>query len=353
LAPDADIRARAGAAIARLVEIVANSAHHGMLTAAEGRSYEHTLQATTTQELSGLARLVWGIGGYGAHMNALPQLALCLRDHGLVLPDLAARASWEGDTTAQEWCFTQGRVNDAPFARLYHYKTSETAMGSAACYRWGDWGYQETLAHARIGRDPRAQIWINHPGEIVQSGFGRPSFWGGSANVPRVQQYKGLAVVAFDGVAPQPDFTHAWFPTPVFDAWEVSGSAAVARSGQGMALIRTSGPLALATTGGAAGHELRLAGRDGFWLLRLGHGGDLATFAAGHPLEAVRGEDGTITVADSEYGPVAFAADGTIAAEGRLLDPSSWTMAGSRRILPLANGGAGGSGPRMPEIRTA
>ena len=44
LAPDPDIRARAGRAIARLAEIVANSAHHGMLTAAQGRSYEHSLR---------------------------------------------------------------------------------------------------------------------------------------------------------------------------------------------------------------------------------------------------------------------------------------------------------------------
>ena len=35
LAPDADIRDRARAAIVRLIEIVARSAHHGVLTAAE------------------------------------------------------------------------------------------------------------------------------------------------------------------------------------------------------------------------------------------------------------------------------------------------------------------------------
>ena len=44
LAPDAEIRARAGRAIARLVEIVANSCHQGLLTAAQGRSYEHSLR---------------------------------------------------------------------------------------------------------------------------------------------------------------------------------------------------------------------------------------------------------------------------------------------------------------------
>ena len=45
LAPDPDIRDRAARGIARLLEIVANSAHHGILTAAQGRSYEHSLRA--------------------------------------------------------------------------------------------------------------------------------------------------------------------------------------------------------------------------------------------------------------------------------------------------------------------
>ncbi|MCB1355881.1 MAG: hypothetical protein KDK53_05060 [Maritimibacter sp.] len=335
LAPDADIKARAGAAIARLIEIVANSAHHGVLTAAQGRSYEHTLCTTTTMELSGLARLLWGLGGYGAHVNALAEMALALRDHGLARADLAARASWPDDGTAQEWRFTQGKVGDAPFARLYHHKSAHTAMGSAARYRWGDWGYQETLIHARIGRDPRAQIWINHPGEMKQSGYGRPSFWGGSANVPRVQQYRDLALILFAGEPPQLDFTHAWFPTPVFDDWTVEGHRAAARSGAGLLTIAASGPLDLQARGGAANHELRLAGRDGLWLVRLGAGDDLAAFSARHRLAAARSADGTITIDDPDYGPVVFAADGTVRAEGRVLDPGQWTREGDREVLPL------------------
>src|SRR5690606_10500990 len=41
LAPHADVRRRAGKAILRLLEVVARSAHHGILTGAQGRSYEH------------------------------------------------------------------------------------------------------------------------------------------------------------------------------------------------------------------------------------------------------------------------------------------------------------------------
>lgn len=333
LAPDAELRERARRAITRLVTMVAHSAHHGVVTAAQGRSYEHSLCVADTAEMTMLARLLWGKGNVSAHVNCLTQIALCLRDHDLALPDLAGIANWDDTARAQEWTFWQG--NNA-FARLYHYKTSETALGSAACYRWGDWGYQETLIQARIGREPSAACFINHPGEIVQSGFGRPSFWGGSANVPRVQQYRDLAIVRFDGVAPQPDYTHAWFPTGAFDDWTVSGATAGARSGGGALALRASGPLELLRRGGSANHELRLPGRDGLWIMRLGHGHDLHGFLARHPLPAATDDAGTITVEDADYGTVRFHSTGVVEAEGRSLDPRDWTLEGERGEIVLA-----------------
>lgn len=333
LAPDACLRERAGRAIIRLVTMVAHSAHHGVVTAAQGRSYEHSLCVADTAEMTMLARLLWGKGNFSAHVNCLTQIALCLRDHALKLPDLAAIANWQDPTRAQEWMFWQG--NDA-FARLYHYKTSETALGSAVRYRWGDWGYQETLIQARIGREPSAACFINHPGEIVQSGFGRPSFWGGSANVPRVQQYRGLAIVWFDGVTPQPDFTHAWFPTGAFDEWTLSGAVAGARSGQGALALRASGPLELLRNGGSSGNELRLVGRDGLWVMRLGHADELHAFLAIHPLVAVLEQGEVLLVEDAEYGTVRFHPDGRVEGEGRVLDPAVWTMEGIRTEMAYA-----------------
>ncbi len=330
LAPDADIRARAGAGISRLLEVVANSSHHGVITGAQGRSYEHTLRAGRSLELSAITRLIWGQGTYGARFHTLPGLALCLRDHGLVLdPELAARAIWRGEG-AQEWCFAQG---EGRFAALYHYKSAAFAMGSAAHYRWFDWGYQETLIHARIGTNPDAQVWINHPGEVIHSGYGRPSYWGGSASVPRVQQYRGLALVWFDGVAEQPDFTHAWFPVAAFDRVRIGGNQAVATSGGGALILRASGPLELLGQGPTTGCELRLAGRQGWWIVRLDQSGDPDGFAARFAgLTVVGAVRGTVRIEDPEYGSVVFHADASIEAEGRRLDPTEWTVTGHRTL---------------------
>ncbi len=233
--PDADIRDRAKAAILRLVEMVANSAHHGVLTGAQGRSYEHTLRASRTLELSGLSRLLWGVGNFGRRFHALPQMALLVRDHGLDVPaEFAARASLEAGE-AQEWTFAQGADR---FAALYHYKTAGFALGTASAYRWGDWGYQETVFQARLGLEPDACVWINHPGEVIHSGYGRPSYWGGCGTVPRVQQYRGLAILSFAVHEGQPDFTHAWFPFRAFEEARVGGEIALARSGEGAILSR-------------------------------------------------------------------------------------------------------------------
>jgi len=334
LAPDADIRDRAGRGIARLIEIVANSAHKGVLTGAQGRSYEHTLRAARSLELSAIGRLLWGKGAIGTRFHATPQLALCLRDHGLALPDLAARADWQG-AEAQEWCFVQG---EGGFAALYHYKTADFALGSAAAYRWYDWGYQETLIQARLGAAAQAQVWINHPGELIHSGYARPSYWGGSASIPRVQQYRDLAVVQFRGTAPQPGFTHAWFPRQAFDMAEVAGDTAWASAGAAHLVLRGSAAFESVKTGPTAGNELRLPGRDGLWLVRLGdraRHGDAADFAARFGLLSVAsGADGSLVVDDPDYGIVRFEAGGAVAAEGRRLDPGRWTVAGDRRRLP-------------------
>ncbi|MFC3321322.1 hypothetical protein [Mesorhizobium cantuariense] len=330
LAPDKDIAERAGKAVIRLLEIVARSAHHGMLTGAQGRSYEHTLRAARSLELSGICRMVWGKGNYGVRFHALPQLALCLRDHGLSVPhELEAIAS-VADDTAWEWSFAQGQDR---FARLYHHKTRDHAMGSAAGYRWNQWGYQETVIHARLGNNPDAQIWINHPGEVLQSGYGRPSYWGGSGTLPRVHQYRDLAVVCFICSDEQPDFTHAWFPADVFDAAKVDGHRAFAQSGEAFAMLKTDVPLVEVKGGPTAGNELRAPGRRTTWIIRLGdrHAGQatLDAWAAAFTDLAVRsGADGELIVEDPEYGTVRFLADARIMAEGRTLDPAGWTVRG-------------------------
>jgi hypothetical protein len=331
LSPDQDIADRAKAGIVRLCEVIARSAHHGMMTAAQGRSYEHTLCAGRSLELSGVARLLWGKGWYGRRVHCLPQMAVCLRDHGLEIPaELAAIADHRGEDH-QEWRFAQG---ENCFAALYHYKGEHFAMGSTVHYRWDEWGYQETILHLRLGNKPEAAIWINHPGETIQFGYGRPSYWGGCGTVARVQQYRGLAVLDFSTHEEQPDFTHAWFPQAEFDESRVSGSLALARSGNGAVLLRASGDLEAVGSGPSAGAELRQYGDKTRWIVRLCEAGDLASVEARFGALAAKAEgDGTIVIEDPDYGPVRFGADGGVEAEGRTIARADYSVKGEARML--------------------
>lgn len=336
LAPDADIAARSRQAIQRLLEQIARSCHQGMLTASQGRSYEHTLRAGRSLELAAIARLLWGKGNYGCRFHALPQLALLLRDHGLVIdPALASIAAWQ-KPTALAWCFAQGANR---IARLYHYKTRDVAMGSIAGYRWGEWGYQETPLHLRLGDVPEAQVWINHPGETIHGGFGRPSYWGGCGTLPRVQQYRGLAILRFSAHEGQPDFSHAWLPQEAFSEVRIDGARIALRGGDGMALLFGSQPFDVVETGPTRQCEVRQQGRITTWLVRLND--DPAStsldafadrFAALSPQE--EGE-GTLRVVDPVYGDVQFLPDGRIVAQGRTLDPDDWSVAGTSQELTL------------------
>ena len=67
-----------------------------------------------------------------------------------------------------------------------------------------------------------ATIRTRRSGSIIPARRSSPAMAGrpiGAARgtLPRVHQYRGLAVVAFDCAAEQPDFTHAWFPRSAFD----------------------------------------------------------------------------------------------------------------------------------------
>jgi hypothetical protein len=341
LAPDPDLRRRAERAILRLLEIVALSSHQGMLTASQGRSYEHSLRPCTTLELSAIARLFFGRGGFGSRFHALPLLALCVRDHGLRAdPTLVELAFWKG-TGALEWCFSQGENG---VAKLYHYKTPDHAMGSVACYRPGAWGYQETVLHFRLGERPEAQVWINHPGEEIVSGFARPSYWGGCGTLPRVHQYRDLAIVDFALKPGQVDFTHAWLPEAEFDGVRYLGNRVAIRVGRAMALLIGSSDFVRVAAGPTAACEIRLPGMTSRWILRLFDGDESldAVTRRFAPLGAFDAGDGAIGLDDPEYGRVICRADGKVLAEGRVLDPATWMHAGRAVVLP------GGRETRLP-----
>jgi hypothetical protein len=112
-------------------------------------------------------------------------------------------------------------------------------------------------------------------------------------------------------------------------------NAALAEAGDAFLRVSADAPLIEVSAGPSAGCELRAAGRRTTWIVRLGdrHGcGSLDAFDAAFSGLAVReADDGTLVVEDPEYGTVRFLADARIVAEGRVLDPSAWSIRGEAR----------------------
>jgi hypothetical protein len=278
-----------------------------------------------------MARLLWGNGWYGRRVHALPQLAVCLRDHDLQVPAALQAIADHQDERHQEWRFAQGQDR---FAALYHYKGRHFAMGSVQHYRWSEWGYQETVLHLRLGDRPEAAIWINHPGETIQFGYGRPSYWGGCGTAPRAHQYRGLALLDFSTHEEQPAFTHAWFPLEAFDESRVIGSLALARSGGGAVLLRGNAPFERVTEGPSTDAEIRQYGRKTRWIIRVCEASSLDTVAAKFAALEVRQEaDGTFVIEDPDYGTVRFRSDGITQAQGRSIAPEDFSVRGEATIL--------------------
>lgn len=335
LSGDAAIRTRSGTAIRRLLEIMALSSHHGLMTASQGRSYEHTLRPGLTLELSGISYLAFGKGGLGRRFHALPQLALCFAQHGLEIDASLARFSDHQGGEAYEWRYKQGENG---IASLYHFKTKDYALGSIARYRWTEWGYQETVLHLRMGNRAESQIWINHPGEVIHSGYGRPSYWGGCGTVPRVHQYRSLAVVDFVTHPSQPDFTHAWLPQAEMDEVIHEGHRILVRSGDALCLLVGSGPFTSVDHGPTAECEIRLPGHQGRWIVRLSDvatEGSLSAFGARFAgVSAQSGQHDEIILNDPDFGIVTCESDGVIRAGEKTLDPQNWTLTGDLEIYP-------------------
>ena len=338
LAPDADVRRRAGAAIVRLLEIVARSAHQGMLTGAQGRSYEHTLRAARSLELSGIARMLWGKGNYGRRFHALPQLALCLRDHGLELP---AKLGGHRLSAGRRRAGMVLRAGPGPDRQALSLQDPRLAMGTAAAYRWNEWGYQETVLHLRLGDNPDAQIWINHPGETIHSGYGRPSYWGGSGTLPRVHQYRGLAVDAVRLRRRAAGLHPCLVPARGVRrsvrrrrAWRFARSGDADRDAEGRAArfeLVTQRPdrRQRAAPARPQGGLDRAARRDGV----------RNTMSPEHSRSGFRQlalstakTSGFLHVDDPEYGDGAVPCDGRIEAEGRIVDPATWTVGRRGRV---------------------
>ncbi len=332
LAEDRSLRESAREALDATLEHVAASSVGGVLATTQGRTYELELKGDYCNPMSCINWMAFGTG----HPNSAV--------HGTVG---YAVSSYEPPASAvARERLLRGRpavyrIHQGPagHADLYTYRVGAAQLSSAVHHRPGARGYQEHVVQATLGSD--ANVWINHPGELVIMGSGRPGYWAGNGILPDVVQYHGLAIVSYDIPGEEEiDFTHAYFPMSAFDDTMPAGSHWwFARRDDSYVGVYAHHGLQAVGQGQSRDRELRSRGRRNVWLLRLGDKRefrDYRSFCEVLGSMAVRcSPELTVEFADPTYGPIRGSWNGSLLVDGAVqpAGESAYPLSGALELL--------------------
>jgi hypothetical protein len=315
LAPDAVTRAAAKRALDRVFLLIALSTLDGIPSSTQGRTYDRDLKLPALTETSALAWIEWGRGALGPMAFAVP--LLCLGSYAS--PEVAHRIGLWDEAQGLQARYTQGRDHAA---RIVAWKTRDALLGSVVDYHPGEPGYQAVVTQAHLAGHPDARIWINNPGQDDPFGTRRPSFWAGDGLMPRVAQWRSLALLHYRLDEPRAiPWTHAYVRREVYDEVHLSGPWLFLRSGRGLAGVMAANGLQAVEDGPTAGYEVRSPGPRNTWLLRvasLDRFATLRSFASAMQADGLRVTPGAhVAFADPELGNVRFDWSGAFTVAGR------------------------------------
>ncbi|MCI6885443.1 hypothetical protein MR942_10650 [bacterium] len=271
-AQDPEMRALGKEGLDFACYIMAVHAHKGMLAGSSGRTYIKEQFGNWSNCPTGFSRIVFGNGLPGHAGKGI--VSLCLSDYEAP----AELRQWVEVAPGQELICQTTQGNDG-YVDLYTYRTSDYMMTSAASFHAGKPGHQENPFQLTF--TGAAQLWITHPGEWVQLGAARPSYWAGNGTLPQVQQYKGFAALLYDLAPEHPvDMTHLYLPAMEFDQVVREPHWAFARLGGAYAAVYCSRPMEWVEHGPGANREAIAQGRRCLWLVRAAQSDEFAGFDA-------------------------------------------------------------------------
>lgn len=222
IAPDEEIRLMAKKALNFTFKVIAYNNFNGIISSSYGRVYEETLKA---RELTEPNFLEWVTSKKG------------FVNYGTRAVSLYSISSYEPAEYNEEY------VNDNHEGRVlqykqginevynYLYKTNDYAMGSAIRFKPFTHGHQQHTMNIASGNNS-IQFFINHPGERLFSGGGRPSYWAGNGTLPYIEQYKNVMLMIYDiQVEELVHYIHAYVAIELYDEFEIKDNWVFARTG--------------------------------------------------------------------------------------------------------------------------
>jgi hypothetical protein len=231
-------------------------------------AYCHPLTFPTFVEM--LDAYNWWDNSFFTPFNMARGLIELWRDEGVLSVEIA---SFEYDLTRN----VRDEVN------IYTYRTPDYMLSSAQSYRPGYGGDQHHIWQATLGG--HAVCFTTHP---AQYSGDTPNYWNGAGWLPRVGQYKNVAVILHDasdegrGGLYFPvtlDFTHAWLPREEFDEVVEQNGWVFARHQNAYLALRSQNPYSWQMD--AAGDpfmEMVVPGRKNVYVCELGRPETHGTF---------------------------------------------------------------------------
>lgn len=272
LAESEQIREKARIVIDRLMLMSALHYQQGVAGGTMGRVYEKELMANEMTELAGFGNVAWGGGWHTRMCASLPMFCLS----GYEPTPLSNEVATLKQRDTVDAYYTQGMNRGA---KVVAWKQPGVMLSSVVDHRTGHKGHQQHVVDIQFAHHPKARIWINHPGEDVPGGDGRPSYWAGNGVLPRVMQQRNRALMIYRLNEDAPlAYTHVYLPTESLDEVVIREHWCFVRSGHAYAVIGAAQPLELVNTGVTRGRELRSQGRVNSWYVHVGELTQLTDF---------------------------------------------------------------------------
>jgi hypothetical protein len=162
----------------------------------------------------------------------------------------------------------------------YTYKTKDYSLYSVQNHHPGDYGDQQHVSGMNIGNS--FSIFHTHPALEAGKKHQSPNYWVGYGHFPHVAQEKNVSLSIYNipkkkGLMEMAllDYTHAYFPSELFDTIAVSGNYALGKKGDTYCAFITANPLKFREN---TTDDLIQSGKQTFWITEAGSASEDGSF---------------------------------------------------------------------------
>ncbi len=162
----------------------------------------------------------------------------------------------------------------------YTYKTKDYSLYSVQHYHPGTYGDQQHVAGMNIGNS--FSIFHTHPALEKDKKFQSPNYWVGYGHLPDVAQDRNVSLAIYNIPAKKGlmemtllDYTHAYFPSELFDTVVVSDNYAMGKKGDTYCAFIGRNPFEFRKN---TTDDLVQQGKQTFWITEAGSKADDGSF---------------------------------------------------------------------------